>query len=181
MPALLAKWLTIERGRAPFAVQGLEQRETLRRAGVEFSLRIDRIDRLPDGARVLIDYKSGLAAVDWRGERPDRAQLPIYALVHGEGLVAVAYAQVNAAECRFVGESERDGLFRHEGKKTSLEGAGSFARLLEVWSARIDRLAGEFAAGHAMVAPTPRACANCHLQGLCRIPGAQGDEARERD
>ena len=49
--------------REPFEVERLEQgaSESHGIAGLEFSVRIDRIDRLADGARVLIDYKSGLA------------------------------------------------------------------------------------------------------------------------
>jgi hypothetical protein len=49
---------------------------------------------------------------------------------------------------------------------------GSFAELLQVWSRRLTRIAGEFAAGHAEVAPTVKACQSCHLQGLCRVPAA---------
>ena len=45
-----------------------------------FKVRIDRVDRLADDARVLIDYKTGAATTDWRGDRPDNPQLPIYAL-----------------------------------------------------------------------------------------------------
>ena len=47
-----------------------------------------------------------------------------------------------------------------------------FPALLEVWSRRIERIAGEFAAGRAEVAPTLIACKSCHLHGLCRVPAA---------
>src|SRR6202041_3916144 len=104
----LPKWLDVERQREPFEVEQLEQgKQLVRPASLDFSLRIDRVDRLADGSRVLIDYKTGLAAVDWRGERPDNPQLPIYALLHPEALVAVGYGRVNAAECSFIAEAER--------------------------------------------------------------------------
>jgi hypothetical protein len=48
----------------------------------------------------------------------------------------------------------------------------SFADLVQLWSQRLERIAGEFAAGHSEVAPTIRACQNCHLHGLCRVPAA---------
>jgi ATP-dependent helicase/nuclease subunit B len=172
LAGLLHRWLELEIDRAPFAVERLEEgSERAHHAGLAFSVRVDRIDRLADGGRVLIDYKSGAADADWRGDRPDNPQLPLYALLHREHLVAVAYGRINAADCAFVVESERGDIF--PGKRASrLEGVPSFADLIELWSKRIERLAADFARGHAAVAPTVRACRSCHLQGLCRVPSA---------
>jgi hypothetical protein len=148
-----------------------------RHGGLEFRVRIDRIDRLADGGRVLLDYKTGMALPDWRGDRPDNPQLPIYALLRPQGLVAVAYARVNASDCGFVAESERPGVFKRGGRATHLEGRVSFAALLDTWAQRIERIALEFRDGHARVAPTLRACASCRLQPLCRVPSALGAQA----
>ena len=178
MASVLAKWLQIERRREPFEVEQLERgSEVARHAGLDFRLRIDRVDRLADGARVLIDYKTGKASPDWRGERPDNPQLPIYALLHPEALAAVAYGHVNAAESRFVAETDRREVFRRGGGTSSLEGEGSLAALIQVWSGRIESLAADFAAGRAAVAPTLRACKTCRLHGLCRVPAALEDAA----
>jgi ATP-dependent helicase/nuclease subunit B len=171
LQGLLRKWLQIETEREPFEVERLEQAaQQARHAGLEFSVRIDRIDRLNDGAEVLIDYKSGLSGADWRGERPDNPQLPMYALLRPRDLVAVAYGRINAAECSFVAEAEREGIFRRGGQKTKMEDMPSLAELIKVWSRRIEKLAAEFAAGRAAVDPTPQACESCHLHGLCRVP-----------
>jgi probable DNA repair protein len=176
MHNVLGKWLTVERRRAPFEVEYLEQgAQVARHAGLEFSVRIDRVDRLSDGSRVLIDYKTGIAAADWRGERPDNPQLPIYALLYPEALVAVAYGRVNAAECGFVAETERRDIFYPRSRQSSLEGLPSLAALIEVWAKRIDRLAADFSAGRAAVAPTAKACKSCSLHGLCRVPAALED------
>jgi probable DNA repair protein len=171
--ALLQRWLEVERGRADFVVEGLEPgRDVMALAGLEFPCRIDRIDRLADGARVLIDYKTGAKTRDWCGERPDDPQLPLYGLLYADRLVAVAYAQVNAADCRFIAESERAGVFGPRSDVTALEGAANFHDLLALWRQRLERLAADLGRGWAQVAPTPQACERCGLQGLCRIPGS---------
>jgi ATP-dependent helicase/nuclease subunit B len=176
MRALLDKWLEVESLRAPFEVEQLEQGiEVARHAGLEFRVRLDRVDRLADGSRVLIDYKTGKAIPDWRGERPDNPQLPIYALLRPQALVAVAYGLVNAAECSFVAETDRPEVFKPRGRESSLEGMSSLAALIDVWSGRIENLAADFAAGRAAVAPTLRACKSCWLHGLCRVPAALED------
>jgi len=170
---LLDKWLQTELLREPFEVERLEQGEqTARHGGLEFTVRIDRVDRLTDGGRVLIDYKTGAATPDWRGERPDNPQLPIYALLRPAGLVAVAYGKVNASECCFVAEAERGGIFKLRSRASQMEGMPNFSALLATWSQRIEKIAAEFAAGNAAVAPTLRACASCRLQPLCRVPAA---------
>jgi ATP-dependent helicase/nuclease subunit B len=182
MRNVLGKWLDVEHQRQPFAVEVLEQdRQVVRHANVEFSFRIDRIDRLADGTRVLIDYKTGRATADWRGDRPDNPQLPVYALSRPEYLAAVAYGRVNASECRFVAEAETAQIFSPRSQKTALEGRASLAALLDVWSQRIETLAADFAAGRAAVAPTLRACKSCRLQGLCRVPAALGDTVTPDD
>ena len=177
MTHVLGKWLDAERRRQPFEVERLEHGAHLLRANLDFSVRIDRVDRLADGARVLIDYKTGNAGADWRGARPDNPQLPIYALLHPEALVAVAYGRVNAGECGFIAESERRGIFKERSGPSALEGEPNLGSLIEVWSLRIETLAADFAAGRAAVAPTLAACKTCRLQGLCRVPAALEDGA----
>jgi len=174
--SLLGMWLDVERKRAPFAVENLEQgAQVARFADLDFAVRIDRVDRLADGARVLIDYKTGAANADWRGDRPDNPQLPIYALLRREALVAVAYGRVNAGDSGFVAEAERRDIFKLGARNSALEGMRDFAALVGLWSRRIERLAAEFAAGRAEVAPTLKACKTCDLHGLCRVPAALED------
>ncbi len=168
---LLDRWLALESSRGPFAVERLEEgREIAVHAGLEFSVRIDRIDRLPDGARLLIDYKTGAATKDWQGERPDNPQLPLYALQHRRSLIAVAYGKINAAECAFIPESERGGVFPGKKRASRMEGLASLAQLMDRWSERIERIAHDFRTGRAAVDPIQTACRSCHLQGLCRVP-----------
>ena len=177
MTALLHKWLAIERLREPFTVEQLEQgAQVAHHGGLDFRVRIDRVDRLLDGGRVLIDYKTGNVSPDWRGDRPDNPQLPVYALLRPESLVAVAYGMVNAGECGFVAEHSRPAVFKPSRRKpSSMEGMPDFPSLIALWSERLEVIAAEFATGHAAVAPTVRACTSCNLQPLCRIPSALDD------
>jgi probable DNA repair protein len=178
MTALLNKWLDTERLREPFTVEQLEQgAQIAHHGGLDFRVRIDRVDRLSDGGRVLIDYKTGRVSLDWRGERPDNPQLPVYALLRPESLVAVAYGMVNAGDCGFVAEYSRPAVFKPSRRRpSSMEGMADFPSLIALWSQRIEGIAAEFAAGHAAVAPTVRACSSCNLQALCRIPSALDDQ-----
>ncbi len=173
LTALVTQWLETEALREAFEVEQVEDGTHIARfGGVEFKVRIDRVDRLSDGGRVLIDYKTGMATADWRGDRPDNPQLPVYALVRPADLVAVAYGKVNASECGFVAETARAGIFKPRGRPSNLEGLPSFAELVATWSRRIEKIASEFARGHAEVAPTLRACASCSFMPLCRVPRA---------
>lgn len=182
MLGVLRKWLDAERQRQPFSVERVEHSaEVARHGGLDFKVRIDRMDRLADGARVLIDYKTGVTSADWRGERPDNPQLPIYALLHPQNLVAVAYALVNAGDCSFIVEAERPAIFKPRGRRSALEGEANFPALVGVWSRRIEKLAGDFAAGRAAVAPTLHACATCRLHGLCRVPAALEEAVEAHD
>jgi ATP-dependent helicase/nuclease subunit B len=174
---LLDKWLDVERLRAPFAIEVLEQKSQVAHfAGLDFRVRIDRIDSLADGARVLIDYKSGSVHADWRGQRPDNPQLPMYAQLEPQGVVAVAYGRVNARDPGFVLESERANIFKAKARATALEDMQDFAGLVELWRTRLEQLAAAFAAGSAEVAPTLKACASCHLQGFCRVAAPLEEE-----
>jgi ATP-dependent helicase/nuclease subunit B len=182
---LLGKWLDTEAQRTAFRVEQIEQESQVATfSGIDFRVRIDRVDSLADGARLLIDYKTGSVAADWRGERPDNPQLPIYALLQPANLVAVAYGSVNAAKLEFVAESERRDLFKPGKRMSQLEGQPNFPALIDIWRARIEKLAADFATGRAEVAPTFKACASCDLQGLCRVPGAldaEDDDEGEGD
>src|SRR5437870_2837046 len=88
---LAREWLEVEKKRSGFQVIFIEQRQTIAVAGLEFSGRIDRMDRLEKGGHALIDYKTGQATRNaWLGERPDDPQLPLYAVSAPERIDAVA-------------------------------------------------------------------------------------------
>src|SRR5699024_5393544 len=76
-------WLAQEMERTDFQVSDLEAQVEWEHAGLKLRLRVDRVDQLADGRRLVIDYKTGgskLAVIpDWSRERPIELQLPLYA------------------------------------------------------------------------------------------------------
>ncbi len=165
---LLGRWLDEEMLRTP-AFEVVRREETMEDVEVgplRLRFRIDRVD-LVDGKQVLIDYKTGVASPsEWLGDRPDRPQVPLYAIVAarssgvvgeeqeqgqtGAPLGAVAYGVVRAGElARLTGLTGETGLIRKPGKMETL----SFAEQVARWDEVLERLAEEFAAGDARVKP----------------------------
>ena len=188
----LTEWLTIEAGRQPFTVEACEQRlPDVHIGDLRLNLRADRIDRLADGTRLLIDYKTGLISpAAWRGERLAEPQLPLYAAYGNvENLSGILFAQIRAGETKFEGRI-RDAqaqLQADAGSRTALVTDPYSDRMCDDWSRALARLAQDFLRGDADVNPRePRVCALCRLQGLCRVAensfafaGANGDAEEE--
>lgn len=174
----LRDWLQIERLREPFAVAQLEQEQRLTVAGLQVSLRVDRLDRLlADGRPVLIDYKTG--AVDpkqWFGERPAEPQLPLYSLaLDGDDLAALLYGSLKPDAIGYVGVTAGDGVIDARGVRNhetmSVRDGEDWEAQRRFWRAALERLAEDFRAGRAAVDPLDpgRTCRYCGLHALCRI------------
>ncbi|HVF65052.1 MAG TPA: PD-(D/E)XK nuclease family protein [Casimicrobiaceae bacterium] len=188
---VLHEWLAIEQQRAPFTVVGTELRTPLSMAGLTLDVRLDRIDAIAGGLAV-IDYKSGRAppVAKWFDERPQGTQLATYAAAYAqrastEPVRALFYARLKRGEVGTVGIARDDAFgdaldappdVRLDGPSLT-DWDDALARLL----ATTTRLAQDFAAGQANVAPRDRSvCKNCNLPALCRIGSAPtgDDEAR---
>jgi ATP-dependent helicase/nuclease subunit B len=165
------EWLEVEKRRAPFEVVSVEQKTLLTVAGLEFSARIDRIDRLAEGRKagghVLIDYKTGgnPGTRHWEGPRPDDPQLPLYAGAVPGDLAAVAFAKVKTGEMKFIGYARADHLV------PNVKPYRDWQALLAQWKKDAEALGAAFAAGDARVDPKEalKTCRLCDLQTLCRV------------
>ncbi|HZV55937.1 MAG TPA: PD-(D/E)XK nuclease family protein [Rhodocyclaceae bacterium] len=147
---LLTEWLALELARPlPFSVAACEQQSRVDIEGLTVDLTLDRLDQLPDGRRVLIDYKTGsqLNVSAWEGERIAEPQLPVYAawVAGGEDLAAVSFARVRPGECGFVGLSADDGVL------PGVKAVGDWSATLMRWRAAIGAIAREIRAGEAGV------------------------------
>ncbi len=164
---LVLDWLAYEQDRAPFRILHQEAEINITFGGIQFTLRMDRVDELSDGRHALIDYKSGLTDLkNWEGDRPDQPQLPLYALTAELDLAAVLFAQIKRGDLAFKGFSHGDGIVPEIAAPEM-----GWQPQLDEWRVVLERLAADFRGGYAAVDPkTPKeTCKFCGLTALCRI------------
>ncbi len=191
---LAAACLALEKAREPFEVTGFEKEILHEMDGQTIRLVIDRIDRLPDGEEVIIDYKTGkVDPKKWFGDRPDDPQLPLYSISAETVPAAVTFAVIRDEECLYRGVVTREGIFpglpqkRGLHAETIIEAGRNMSVTIAEWRQTLHRLMAEFLSGAAAIDPKDgrKTCENsfCELQPLCRISeleqsaGINGTEA----
>lgn len=172
---LARAWLDEDRKRGSFTVVAVEDRRAVAIGGLAFNARLDRVDELPDGRRIVIDYKtSAPAAGAMLGARPDEPQLPLYLVSTEPGAAAVAFAQVRAGGMKFSALARDADLLpdvKAFADSNYRDHHASWQDLVEAWRADLARLAGGFSRGEAEVDPKqyPQTCRNCEVKPFCRI------------
>lgn len=174
--ALANDWLQLDRDRSPFSVEARESLQGIGIEGLELNGRIDRLDRLPDDRRLIIDYKTGRVDTRvWVDERPDDPQLPLYALGQRDRLAGVAFAQLRIGELRYAGIADRDAVAEGIQAVGDWQGAPpgceTLPELLDYWQTQLGALARSFRNGDSDVDPKDprRTCRYCPQYTLCRI------------
>jgi probable DNA repair protein len=172
---LLPEWLDIEKSRSPFTVSGIETERVVAIEGLQIRVRADRVDALPDGREIILDYKTGqLKSRGWEGDRPDEPQLPLYCATGDRPVAGAAFAMIRTGELRFRGLTASDaGLPALT--KMPIDPALPFERQLLEWRGVLEHLAEDFRDGRAEVDPKPGACDNCGLRAFCRIREREND------
>lgn len=156
-----------EKAREPFVIQAIEQAYTLSLAGLDFSVRVDRLDAVSESETWVIDYKSTIPPnKPWNEARPEAPQLLLYALLD-ECINALLFLQLKAGQvvCSGISEEKSDipGL-------ASLKKDDTWTQKRTEWRQRLTQLAIEFRDGHCP--PTPQrnsTCLTCEFKNLCRI------------
>lgn len=177
---LIDVWLEYEFVRAPFTVIAAERSETVRFGGLAFSVRVDRIDRLEDGAQLLVDYKTGRCAQkDWDVPRMDEPQLPFYALaIAGERAAGVAFARLRTGDYAWVAAPR--GVERGEA-----DDGEAWVAQCAAWQADLEALCDGVVHGDARPDPKhgEQTCRRCDQHLLCRIAeiARTGENADEDD
>ena len=181
---ILTEWMEVERSRGDFSVAVTEGEETLQLERLPLRLRIDRVDRLPDGRLLLIDYKSSRhGPAEWMDDRPREPQLPLYAVALGSSVAALAYAVLRRGECGFAGIADgapNDLPLADAAQWLERQGFPglSWEQLRVLWEERLAALARDFMQGQADVDPRDGedTCRYCTFQPFCRI-----EELRRRE
>ena len=165
---LLSSWLEVERARPqPFTVLACEQTVGIDLDGLKLDIRVDRIDELAGGRRVILDYKTGrnLRLADWQGERIVEPQLPAYAVTCAEPPAVVAFAKVRDDGCAFVGTGGDAGLL------PGVKAADDWPAMLAAWREAIHAVAREIREGEAAVRILDeRQLEYCEVLPLLRLP-----------
>lgn len=171
---LLQGWLREEMKRDAFEVILNEEVVEIQLGALKLSLRIDRIDQLSTGERMVIDYKTKkyTSINAFFGTRPDDPQLPLYALLDPD-TIGISYAQLAKGQYQLNGISAKDlnieGITTIEALKHA--DGSNWIEQMHAWKENLQSLATDFINGIASVSPKNQSttCTNCHLQRFCRI------------
>ncbi len=164
---LMKAALEWEKRRPSFTVEAIEQSFTIQLSGIDFLVRIDRLDRVLSDKQWMIDYKTSLPSTKpWNEERPEAPQLLLYALLD-DTINALLFVEFKAGRITCSGLSEQ---------VSSIPGVSALKKE-ESWSARqlqweqqLTQLADEFRRGHCPPEPTRQStCLQCDFPHLCRI------------
>ena len=165
-------WIEIESKRTiPFEVIARELSHEWETQGMSLSFKVDRVDQLPDGGRVIIDYKSktGNSLGDWTRTPIQAPQLPCYSEVIDE-VVAVAVASVTSDKPGYRPIGAAMGVRSDAAAQKEMEEkAGlTWAELRHQWRDELDRLVADFIRGSAVATPSAKACRYCDYASICR-------------
>ena len=172
--------LELEKTREPFEVVGFEQEIMPEIQGQTIRLIIDRVDQLPGGEQVIIDYKTGrVDPKKWFSDRPEDPQLPLYAISAEKTPAAVVFSVIRDDGCLYKGVVKSGGIFPDlppkESKSTQylVDAGHEMPKTIENWRQILHHLMAGFLAGEAAIDPKNgrKTCENsyCELQPLCRI------------
>ena len=184
---LALDWLTVEKNhREAFSVMALELPMTFSIGGLDFNLKIDRVDELEDGTLLVIDYKTGQSSKSlWLDNRLQDPQVPVYCFALGNRVAALCFA--NTKNLNFDGISKSDvgvkGISQVEtSNRGKLNHYENWHQLHQHWDRAISTLVDEIKNGYASVSPESlNYCNSCGRQSLCRINQHQSGPGADED
>lgn len=154
---IIHRFIEIDKQRQPFTILSTEKSINVDIAGLKFIIRLDRLDELKDGDKIIFDYKIGkLSSHQWSGEAIKEPQLPIYAVTND--VQGMAFIQLNANKVGI------DGVFRNE-----MDSSAEWDKQLKTWQQTLNLASKNFQNGVAAVLPNKEACKYCEFDSLCRV------------
>lgn len=171
---LLVRVLEAEKHRCSFTIKHLELEYLFSIGAIQLTLRVDRIDTIDNNDEIIIDYKSGQAAVgDWFGDRPKDPQLPLYAISRLEKTKGLAFSKIKSNQIEYLGVCEDMDDFAGVKSIDSLK--QSTARetwdgQMQLWTETLEKLSEGVREGYAKVDPIDQqVCRYCQLKSFCRV------------
>jgi ATP-dependent helicase/nuclease subunit B len=151
LEAALQRAIDAELTRAPFTIAAVEQERVVTIAGRDLRIRLDRLDRLANGAFAIVDYKTGIRATisDWLEERPRDVQVPLYAAFADVPVGAAAIARVLPLESGYSGYWSAGAMYPNGREKFPVD--RDWAGLLAQWRAALEELVLELAGGDTRI------------------------------
>jgi probable DNA repair protein len=138
----------LDRSRTPFTVEAREQDHRQQLGPLVLSVRIDRVEKLANGQRLVIDYKTGqFSSSGWRGPRPADCQLPLYVVATGSAGCAVLHFQPGSLRLDGVGADDLDIQGLKSPEQFFREPGLTWPAVMQRWQASLQQLAEEFASG----------------------------------
>lgn len=175
----LSNWLNIEAARTPFRIKETEQRDRLKVGNHVIRVRLDRVDELPDGSILVIDYKTNAAPPIMHCLPPfsTENQLPLYTCFsrHQQKTVGLAFAVTHKDQAGWSGlidDSHADALPLTKAGSLKTQGEPlSWSSLQTGWKQRTQQLIDDFTQGVADIDPAQPnlTCRYCDYHGICRI------------
>ncbi|WP_298625422.1 PD-(D/E)XK nuclease family protein [uncultured Legionella sp.] len=162
---LVLSFLEWEKQRPEFEIAALEESYSINLAGLDFSVRVDRLDRV-EGSKWVIDYKSSLpVSKPWNEDRPTEPQLLLYTLLDKEiNTLLLMQLKTGTLLCSGLSENKLD----IKGINT-LKKEESWELRRNEWQQHLTNLAEELQQGHCPPQPASAAlCGYCDFQNLCR-------------
>jgi len=163
---LILKFIELDKTRENFSVLETEKSITAELSGLMFTTRLDRLDQMDNGDKIVFDYKTGTTSIsNWCSQAIREPQLPIYSITnHTQG---AAFIELDASKISIKGISkDKDSLPKQSTRKTT---CGEWDEQLGIWSETLNQAAQNFQSGQAQVLPNKTACEYCELDLLCRV------------
>lgn len=164
---LLDALKTWETARPAFNISMIEQAFTIELSGLQFRVRVDRLDTVSREKTWVIDYKTSLpTSKPWLEERPEAPQLLLYALLD-PSITGLVFLQLKAGTIVASGISEE--IVSIQGI-TSLKKAETWSGLQAQWHTQLSKLAEEYKTGQCPPTPSKTSsCLQCDFPSLCRV------------
>jgi len=168
---IITQYLNLEKQRLDFEVLATESVVDVCIEGLQFTTKLDRMDRLSTGDKLIVDYKTGQSSLSQiTGETIEQAQLPIYAI--SNEVDGVAFAQINASECTFKAiTKDRECLPSSKQARSKMP---DWDTQLINWKDQLNKASMDFQEGVADVMPEKKACDYCDYDLLCRVEKTLG-------